>query len=111
MLLNLFDKSDDAGMKEIRQWVDSMEASLQRLEQADSRYTSELDTAMTQYAELTKQATDMDTAELGNARTALRQDKKQNAIDKLKTAYGKQYDYSCIQQAERDVAEMLGEEV
>jgi chromosome segregation ATPase len=55
MLLNLFDKSDDAGMKEIRQWVDSMEASLQRLEQADSRYTSELDTAMTQYAELTKQ--------------------------------------------------------
>jgi hypothetical protein len=53
----------------------------------------------------------MDTAELGNARTALRQDKKQNAIDKLKTAYGKQYDYSCIQQAERDVAEMLGEEV
>jgi hypothetical protein len=32
MLLGLFDKSDDAGMKEIRQRVDSMEASLQRLE-------------------------------------------------------------------------------
>ena len=38
-------------MKEIRQWVDSMEASLQRLEQGDSRYMSELDTALTQYAE------------------------------------------------------------
>ena len=111
VLLGLFDKSDDAGMKEIRQWVDSMEASLQRLEQADSRYTSELDVALTQYAELTKQAADMDTAELGNARTALRQDKKQNAIERLKTAYGKQYDYTCLQRAERDVVAMLGEEV
>ena len=45
MLLGLFDKSDDAGMKEIRQWVDSMEASLQRLEQAEERYTSELNKA------------------------------------------------------------------
>lgn len=46
MLLDLFDKSDDAGMKEIRQWVDFMETSLQRLEQAASKYTSELDTAL-----------------------------------------------------------------
>lgn len=83
MLLGLFDKSDDAGMKEIRQWVDSMEASLQKLEQVDSRFTSELDAALTQYKELTKQAADMDTAELGNVRTALRQEKKQNAIEQL----------------------------
>lgn len=110
ILLGLFDKSDDAGIKEIRQWVDSMEAYLLRLEQADSRYTSELDTALTQYVELTKQAADMDTAELGSARTALRQDKKQNAIERLKTAYGKQYEYSRMQSAEKDVA-MLGEEV
>lgn len=110
MLLDLFDKADDAGMKEIRQWGDSMEAFLQRLEQADSRYTSELDTALTQYAELREQATDMDAAELGNARDALRQDKKQNTIDRLKTAYGKQYDYSRMQRAESDVAAMLGEE-
>lgn len=111
VLLGLFDKSDDAGMKEIRQWVDSIEASLQRLEQAEGRYNSELDTALTQYAELTKQAVDMDTAELGNARTALRQDKKQIAIERLKTAYDKQYDYSRMQRAERDIVAMLGEKV
>lgn len=111
VLLGLFDKSDDAGMKEIRQWVDSMEASLQKLEQADSRYTSELDAALTQYTELTKQATDMDTAELGNARVDIRGRKKQDAIDRLKIAYGKQYDYSRMQWAERDVAAMLGEGV
>ncbi len=52
----------------------------------------------------------MDTAELGNARTALRQEKKQNAIERLKTAYGKQYDYSRMQRADKDVAAMLGEE-
>ena len=110
ILLGLFDKSDDAGMKEIRQWVDSMEASLQRLKQADSRYTSELDTALTQYAELREQTADMDAAELGNARNALRQGKKQDTIDRLKTAYGMQYDYSRMQRAEKDVSAMLGEE-
>ena len=48
----------------------------------------------------------MDTAELGNARTALRQDKKQIAIERLKTAYDKQYDYSRMQRAERDIVAM-----
>lgn len=42
MLLHSFEKSDDIGMKEIRQWVDSMKASLQKLEQAEERYTSEM---------------------------------------------------------------------
>jgi len=111
MLLGLFDKSDDAGMKEIRQLVDSMEASLQRLEQADSRYTSELDTALTQYAKLTEQATGMDAAELNNARADIRGSKKQDVVDRLKTAYGKQYDYSRMKCAEKDVSAMLGEEV
>jgi hypothetical protein len=38
MMLGLFDKSDDAGMKEIRQWVTPMETSLQRLEQQETRF-------------------------------------------------------------------------
>ena len=111
MLLSLFDRSDDAWMREIKQRVDSMEASLQKLEQAETRFASELDSALKQYAELTEQTADMDAAELDNARADIRGSKKQDAVDRLKTAYGKQYDYSRMQRAEKDVSAMLGEEV
>ena len=48
---------------------------------------------------------------MGNARADIRGSKKQDAVDRLKTAYGKQYDYSRMQHAEKDVSAMLGEEV
>jgi len=111
MLLGLFDKSGDDGMKEIRQWVDSIEASLQRLEQAEGRYNSELDTALAQYRDLRNQASGLDAGELHAARMALRLGKTADAVDQLKTAYGRQYDYSRMQRAERDIAAMLGGEV
>ena len=98
-------------MKEIKQWVDSMEASLQRLEQADSGYTSELDAALTQYKELTEQAAGRDADELITEREAIRPTMTQDAIERLKTAYGKHYDYSRMRLAQQDVVYMLGEEV
>ena len=92
MLLHSFDKSDDAGMKVIKERVNTMEASLHRLEQAEERYTSELDTALAQYRDLQNQVSDMDADELYAARIILRSGKTADAVDRLKTVYDKQYD-------------------
>lgn len=46
ILLNYFDKADDAGMKEIKLRVDSMEASLKNLENADTRFSANLESAL-----------------------------------------------------------------
>jgi predicted nuclease with TOPRIM domain len=110
VLLGLFAKSDNAWMKEIRQWVDSMEASLQRLEEAEGRYNSELDTALEEYKELTKQAGGLDADALITKREAIRPSMTQDAIERLKTAYGKRYDYSQMRLAQQDVVYMLGED-
>ena len=110
MLLNLFDKSDDAGMKEIRQRVNSMEASLHRLEQAEGRYNSELNAALAEYQKLAEQAAGLDADELIAERQNIRPAMTRDAVNRLKAAYGKQYDYSHMQRAESDVAAMLGEE-
>ena len=110
MLLHSFDKYDDAGMKEIRQRVDGIEASLLRLEQAEDRYSSELDTALAEYKELVKQAAGLDADELIAKREAIRSAMTQDAIERLKTAYGKNYDYSRMRLAQQDVVYMLGED-
>lgn len=110
MLLNSFEKADDAGMKEVKERVTGMEASLQKLEQAETRFASELDAALAQYRELTEQAADMDADELSAARAELRPVKTGDAADRIKAAYGKQYDYALMRRTENDIAVMLGEE-
>lgn len=109
ILLNHFDKADDAGMKEIGQQVDTMEASLQKLEQSETRFKSELNAALIQYCELTERSTDMDAAELSVVRAELRPLKTNDAADRIKAAYGTHYNYKLMQQANTDVAAMLGE--
>lgn len=110
MLAHRFDKSDDAGMKEIRTQVQSMEASLKKLEEAETWLASELDAALIQYQELTEQACDMDVTELATVRAELRPAKIDDAAYRVKAAYGKQYDYNLMQRAKSDVADMLGED-
>lgn len=80
-----------------------MEVSLRRLEQAEGRYNSELDTALVEYKELTKQTAGLDADELIAEREAIRPTMTQDAIEWLKTAYGKYYDYSRMRLAQWDV--------
>lgn len=92
VLLHRFDKADDAGMKEIKTRVDDMEMSMQKLEQAETRFSSERDVALVQYREMTEQAADMDAAELAAASAELRPAKTDDAAGRVKAAYGAQYD-------------------
>jgi len=60
---------------------------------------------------LQNQASDLDADELHAARMGLCSGKTADAVDRLKTAYGGQYDYSSMQWAKRDIAAMLDDEV
>ena len=91
MILSRFDKTDDDGMKEVKQWVASMESTLQRLEQTEAKYQTELDAALAQFRELAGEAESMDKAELQDQRQSLRKPYTKTAREKIQQAHGKQY--------------------
>ena len=110
MILSRFDKTDDDGMKEVKQGVASMESSLQRLEQTEAKYQAELDAALAQFRELTGEAESVDKSELHAQRQTLRKTHTQDARDKLQQAHGKQYSAITMMEAQQDVDHLLRED-
>ena len=110
MILSRFDKTDDDGMKEVKQWVASLESSLQRLEQTEAKYQAELDAALAQFRELTGEAESVDKSELHAQRQALRKPHTQDARDRLQQAHGKQYNALTMMEAQQDVDHLLQED-
>ncbi len=109
LLLNQFNCEDDHGIPEIRQYVSSMESSLEKLGQQERKYTTELDVALEQYAELQQRSADMDTIELNTARHAIRPDKEYETLQRLQATYGKKFNSGMLAQSRIDVAEILDE--
>lgn len=109
LLLHQFGYLDAKGMETVRQKVSSMEVSLQKLDRQEAKYMDELDTALTQFDELCRQAADMDTAELDAARQAIRPEKEQATVQSLKSTHGKRFNSQMLAQSREDVAETLGE--
>ena len=110
MILSRFDKADDDGMKEVKQWVTSMESSLQRLEQAEAKYQAELDAALAQFRELVGEAGSMDKAELHDQRQLLRKAYTKDAREKIIQTHGAQYNVITMLEAEQDVEHLLWED-
>jgi len=110
MILSRFDKTDDDGMKEVKQWVASMESSLQRLEQTEAKYQAELDVALAQFRELAGEAESVDKSELYTQRQALCKTHTQDARDRLQQAHGKQYSAITMMEAQQDVDHLLRED-
>ena len=111
LLLNQLNCTDDHGMNEIKQYITSMESSLETLNQQEKKYTVELDTALTQYTELQQQAADMDAVELDTARHAIRSSKERETVQRLQAAHGKKFDSGALAQSRKDVAKILDEPV
>jgi len=110
MILSRFDKTDDEGMKDVKKWVASMESSLQRLEQTEAKYQAELDAALAQFWELTREAESVDKSELHTQRLTLRKPHTQDARDRLQQAHGKQYSAITMMEAQQDVDHLLRED-
>ena len=110
MILSRFEKTEDQGMKEVENWVTSMESSLQRLEQTEIKYQAELDGALAQFRELTTEAQTMDKAELHTQRQLFRKPYTQDAQSRLKEAHGNRYNIFTMMDAERDLDNLLWQE-
>ena len=110
MILNSLNCDDDAGISDVKKEIATLESALQKLSEQEEKYSTELDEALKQYAELKEQVATMDAAELMDARLAIREEKEGSAVDRVKAAYGEKYDPLIMHDSKRDVAELLGEE-
>lgn len=109
-ILAMMDYAEGTGLSTVRKDISAMEANLARLEQQEKKYTTELNAALAEYAELKTQASDFDPDELAMAQLEIRPQKEASAESRVQAAYGDKYDFWTMIGAKREVAELLGEE-
>ena len=86
-----------------------MEASLKKLDEQEAKYSAELDTALTEYADLCDKAEDYDPVELYEAKQALRSSTEENATERIRQAYGYQFSPGIMLNSKRETARLLGD--
>lgn len=109
MLLHSLDCADDAGISAVKKEIATMESSLQKLSEQEKKYSTELDNALKQCAELQEQTAGFDPVELYEARQEIRPDHERNATRRIQNAYGDKYDMLRMYDSKRSVANLLNE--
>ena len=109
-LLASIEYASDTPISTVRKDMAAIEANLKKLEQQEQRYTTELNTALSEYEELKAQAADFDPDELVMAQLAIRPEKEAAVQSKVRETYGDKYDFWAMIGAEKDVSKMLNEE-
>ena len=109
MLLHSLDLADDAAMGDVKKDISTMEAALKKLDEQESKYSAELESALQQYRELEAQSTEFDAEELNDARLELRPDMERSTVSRIQAAYDTQYRPLTMAEARQDVSKMLGE--
>ena len=109
MLLHSLDLADDAAMGDVKKDIAAMESALKKLDEQESKYSAELESALQQYLELEAQAAEFDAAELSDARLELRSGMDRSTVSRIQTAYESQYSPFIMAEARRDVSNMLDE--
>lgn len=109
MLLHSLDCTDDAAMGDAKKDIAAMEAALKKLNEQESKYSVELESALQQYLELEAQAVDYDSEELLEAQLELRPGMDRSTVSRIQTAYDTQYSPFTMAEARRDVSNMLDE--
>ena len=110
MLLRSLDCADDAAMGDVKKDIASMEVALKKLDEQESKYATELESALQQYRELEAQATEFDADELTDARLGLRPGMERSTVSRIQTAYDTQYSPFTMAEARQDVSKMLDEQ-
>ena len=91
LLLKQLDYAEDAGAETFRKDISALEASLQKLEAQEQKYSAELETALQEYVGVKVQAADFDPVELYEVRQAIRPGYEAAANEKLEQAYRDKY--------------------
>ncbi|MBE6949028.1 MAG: mobilization protein [Ruminococcaceae bacterium] len=109
MLLHSLDCTDDATMGDVKKDIAAMEAALKKLDEQESKYSVELESALQQYRELQAQAAEFDSEELLEARLELRPGMDRSTVTRIQAAYETQYSPFTMAEARRDVSNTLNE--
>lgn len=110
VLLDRLNCTDDTGISTIKKDIATAEAGLSKLEQQEKKYSSELEAALSEYANLKEQCTDFEPAQLYAQRMALRPEKSASASNRIQSAYGEKFDPLVMFDSKRDVVELLHED-
>ena len=109
MLLRSLDCADDAAMGDLKKDIAAMEAALKKLDEQESNYSAELQSALQQYRELETQAAGFDAEELSDARLNLRPGMDRSTVSRIQTAYDTQYRSFIMAEARTEISQMLDE--
>ena len=109
MLLHSMDCAGDAAMGDVKKDIATMEAALKKLDEQESKYAVELESALQQYREVEAQAAEFDADELMDARLELRPSMERSTVSRIQNAYDTQYSPLTMAEAKRDVSIMLDE--
>ena len=107
VLLDRLNCTDDAGISTIKKDIVAAEAGLSKLEQQEAKYTSELESALSEYAALKNQGADFNPTELYAQRTDLRPEKTADAVQRIQSAYGEKFAPLVMFDSKRDVNDLL----
>lgn len=110
MILKTLDCTDDAAFRKAEKNVKTLETQKETLEQAEVKFTAELDSTLEKYNALEHDTANVDVDELTDTRMNLRPDKEQSAVSQLQKIYGDKYDYDRMRQSKLEVKKMLGED-
>lgn len=110
-LLQKFEYAENAGAEAFRKDIANMEVGLKKLETQEQKYSSELDKALAEYAELKTQAADYDPVELYEARQAIRPEQEKAAEKQLEKNLQKKPLFSLLLNAKQETSRLLGEDV
>ena len=109
MLLRSLDCADDVAIGDVKKDIATMETALKKLDEQESKYSVELESALQQYRELRAQAAEFDAEELTDARLELRQGMDRTTVSKIQTAYDTQYSPFTMAEARKNVSQMPDE--
>ena len=96
MLLNSMECADAAAFSKFKKEVKNLATQMDALEQAENKFTTELDRTLERYRDLEKTVADVDAGELTDTRMELRTGKEQSAASQLQKIYGVKYDYDIV---------------
>ena len=109
LLLKHLDYAEDAEAETFRKDISALEASLQKLEAQEQKYSVELETVLQEYAGVKAQSTGLDPVELYEARHAIRSGYEAAANEKLDQAYGDKYSPLRWMDAKRAQAKLIND--
>ena len=110
LLLQKFEYAEDAGTEAFRKDIAIMEAGLKKLETQEQKYSTELDNALTEYAELKAQAADFDPVEMYEARQAIRPAQEKTAEKQLEAIMHEKPSLIMLLSAKQETSRLLGED-